>query len=192
MTGDLIFVIVMAVVIVSVVIVVILSIAAAIIPTLGTFGIIGWVFKKLGDQQAQTQALLTTGEPAEATVLRLSDTGVTVNDNPLVHLLLEVRTPGREPFHAEAQWTVSRLQTSLFQPGSVIQVRYDPNDPTRVVFERAGAREVETPPSDRDELAPRAFACPSCGAPLDYAGGAPTIRCPYCDTSVAVPGELRD
>jgi len=37
------------------------------------------------------------------------------------------------------------------------------------------------------------FACPSCGAPLDYCNGdAPSIRCLYCGTSVIVPKELRD
>lgn len=36
------------------------------------------------------------------------------------------------------------------------------------------------------------FTCPSCGAPLDYAGnGAATIPCPYCYSSVIVPAELR-
>ena len=37
------------------------------------------------------------------------------------------------------------------------------------------------------------FNCPNCGAPLDYtSGGAPTIRCPFCNNSVIVPAELRD
>ncbi len=37
-----------------------------------------------------------------------------------------------------------------------------------------------------------AFDCPNCGAALDYDGGAdPTVRCPYCHTSVIVPEELR-
>lgn len=36
------------------------------------------------------------------------------------------------------------------------------------------------------------FTCPSCGAPLDYDGsGASTIECPYCNSSVIVPPELR-
>jgi LSD1 subclass zinc finger protein len=36
------------------------------------------------------------------------------------------------------------------------------------------------------------FNCPNCGAPLNYEGGdSPTIRCPYCDTVVVVPDEIR-
>ncbi len=35
------------------------------------------------------------------------------------------------------------------------------------------------------------LTCPHCGAPLDYTGDAATIRCPYCETSVVVPAELR-
>jgi streptogramin lyase/DNA-directed RNA polymerase subunit RPC12/RpoP len=37
------------------------------------------------------------------------------------------------------------------------------------------------------------FQCPNCGASLDYDGGDDlTVRCPYCDSSVIVPDELRD
>ena len=35
------------------------------------------------------------------------------------------------------------------------------------------------------------FACPSCGAGLDYDGGEPLVRCAYCGSNVAVPAELR-
>ena len=35
------------------------------------------------------------------------------------------------------------------------------------------------------------FNCPTCGAPLDYAGSGDTMRCPYCNNSVIVPAELR-
>lgn len=33
--------------------------------------------------------------------------------------------------------------------------------------------------------------CPNCGAPLDYDGKDPIIRCPYCNSSVIVPENLR-
>ncbi len=35
------------------------------------------------------------------------------------------------------------------------------------------------------------FNCPNCGAPLDYKGSDPIIRCPYCSGSVIVPENLR-
>ncbi len=37
----------------------------------------------------------------------------------------------------------------------------------------------------------QAFQCPKCGAPLDYHGTDPIIKCPYCRSSVIVPDNLR-
>ena len=40
---------------------------------------------------------------------------------------------------------------------------------------------------------PLSFTCPNCAAPLDVnVIGATTQRCPYCNTSVIVPEELRE
>jgi DNA-binding beta-propeller fold protein YncE len=38
---------------------------------------------------------------------------------------------------------------------------------------------------------PDTFNCPNCGAPLDYKGSDPIIRCPFCNSSVVVPDNLR-
>lgn len=41
-------------------------------------------------------------------------------------------------------------------------------------------------------MAAQEFNCPNCGAPIDYAGGdSPTVRCPFCGTSLVVPAALR-
>jgi outer membrane protein assembly factor BamB/DNA-directed RNA polymerase subunit RPC12/RpoP len=41
-------------------------------------------------------------------------------------------------------------------------------------------------------MAAQEFNCPKCGAPIEYNGeDSPTIRCPYCSTSVMVPEALR-
>lgn len=37
----------------------------------------------------------------------------------------------------------------------------------------------------------QAFSCPKCGAPQDYSGSGDTIKCPYCETTIIVPDELR-
>jgi LSD1 subclass zinc finger protein len=36
------------------------------------------------------------------------------------------------------------------------------------------------------------FKCPSCGGPLEYAGGNMAVRCEFCSNQVVVPEELRE
>jgi hypothetical protein len=56
----------------------------------------------------------------------------------------------------------------------------------------AGVRPVPAPYPGRVINMSKTFKCPSCGGPLDYAGGeALTVRCPFCSNSVIVPPELR-
>jgi hypothetical protein len=40
-------------------------------------------------------------------------------------------------------------------------------------------------------VATQEFNCPNCGAPLDYQGTGATMRCPYCETSIVIPAEMR-
>lgn len=74
----------------------------------------------------RNQNVSTKGLPAQATILEISDTGTTINNDPVVRMLLEVRTPGGVPFQAEAERLISRLKIPQFQPGAVVQVKYDP------------------------------------------------------------------
>jgi hypothetical protein len=75
---------------------------------------------------------IKNGVAAEATVLKVWDTGVSINDNPQVGLLLDVHPPTGATFQAEAKKVVSRLQTSLIQPGVNALVLYDPTNPKRL------------------------------------------------------------
>ena len=89
----------------------------------------------------QSKKLLKTGEPGQARVLNVQDTGVTVNMNPQIKLLLEV-TPQdrfRQPYQVETKLIISRLQTSFYQPGMMLSVRIDPKDPSKVAVESVGA-----------------------------------------------------
>ena len=71
------------------------------------------------------QSVLVSGLPAEATVLEIHDTGMTINQSPVVRMVLEVRPPGGGPFRAETEQWIGRLQVPQIQPGTVVQVRYD-------------------------------------------------------------------
>lgn len=78
------------------------------------------------------------GLPARATVLEIWDTGVKVNDDPVVGFRLEVEAAGQPPWRAETRSLVSILAIPRVQPGAVLHVRYDPADPSRVALDVGG------------------------------------------------------
>lgn len=85
------------------------------------------------------QSILANGQAATAKIVQLSDTGESINDNPVINLQLEVYPPGQSSFRAEARQTISRLQIPQVQPGNMVYVRYDP-DSRQVVLANDGAQ----------------------------------------------------
>jgi hypothetical protein len=84
---------------------------------------------------SQARAIQATGEQAEATVLEIWDTGITVNDDPVVGLRVRVETGTRAPYEARIEKSrVSRVHIPQVQPGSRVPVFVDPRDPTRVAL----------------------------------------------------------
>jgi hypothetical protein len=77
---------------------------------------------------------MTDAVLAQATILNMWDTGVTMNDNPQVGLLLEVHPAGAQPYQVQTKSLVSRLKIPMIQIGSVVPVKYDPRDPSKVVL----------------------------------------------------------
>jgi hypothetical protein len=87
------------------------------------------------DGTAQARELEKIGVPADATILKIWDTGMTVNHDPVVGFLLEVHPREGEVYQAETKRLVSRLGIPAIQPGAVVAVRYDPVRPSRVSIE---------------------------------------------------------
>lgn len=89
--------------------------------------------------ESEARLLRQTGTLAWATILRLWDTGITVNDDPVVGMEVEVRpSPPTEgaPFRAVIPKSrISRLDIPRVQPGMEVAVRYDPHDPSRVALD---------------------------------------------------------
>jgi hypothetical protein len=77
------------------------------------------------------RSVLSRGRPATATILKIWDTGTTINKNPVVRMQLEVHPPDEPVFQAETERLIPRLQIPQIQPGSVVHVKYDPQ--TRAV-----------------------------------------------------------
>ena len=93
------------------------------------------VFRKVFGGIAQNNTLLASGEPAQATVLQLWDTGVSLNDNPQVGLLLEVHPHDRPAYQVQIKSFISRLKVAQVQTGAVVAVKVDPTNPAKVALD---------------------------------------------------------
>jgi hypothetical protein len=103
---------------------------------LAIVGLAGCGIKDRFTGEAEAKKIRAVGMPAEATVVRIWDTGVTVNNDPVVGFLLDVTPEGRPSFQAESKALVSRLAVPRVQPGARLKVTYDPNNTTRVAVDR--------------------------------------------------------
>src|ERR1700688_167810 len=94
---------------------------------------------------SEAKDLQRVGVPAQAEILSIGETGLTVNDNPVITLDVEVRPADRPPYRATIKrLLVSRLEVPQFQPGRVIPVRFDPRDPSRVSFDLGPPKAAKT------------------------------------------------
>jgi hypothetical protein len=85
---------------------------------------------------SETKALQSAGVAAKAAVLRIWDTGITVNQDPVIGMEVEVRPADGPSWKATIPKSlISRLDVPRFQPGSVVDVRYDPHDTSRVALD---------------------------------------------------------
>jgi len=75
--------------------------------------------------------VMARGLDATATILDISDTGVTVNKNPYVKMKLLVQPIVATPYEAEVKALVSRI--AIPRVGDSVQVKYDPDKPQDVI-----------------------------------------------------------
>ena len=76
--------------------------------------------------------LLVNGEEAQAKILKIWETGAYVNEQPQIGMLLEVYAANRPVFRGEAKRVVSILNIPRIQVGSTVDVRFDPQNPSRI------------------------------------------------------------
>jgi hypothetical protein len=95
----------------------------------------GGMFGLIKDLAGGNRDLLLNGAPAKAVVLSMRDTGVTVNDLPMVVFELEVHRPGSEPYRVAHRESIPRLLVGAVLPGSHLAVRVDPSDPARLAVD---------------------------------------------------------
>jgi PDZ domain len=126
---------------------------------------------------SEARDLQRTGTSAQGEILSIGETGLTVNDDPVITLDVEVRPADRPPYQATIKrLLVSRLDIPQFQPGMIIPVRFDPKDPSRVSFDLGPPKAARTGNPFTDNFAAQqrmvaALASPP-PTPVLYRGGA--------------------
>ena len=113
-------------------IVVVSPVAGAIIFA-GTLAITAFCFWFFFHDEARNNRLRRRGQAAEATILAISETGITVQGNyPLAKLRLRVEPAGGEPYEVTTKCLINRFEIPAYQPGSRISVLVDPRDRKKV------------------------------------------------------------
>ncbi len=121
-------------------------VSANLVAVLVIAGVGGVLLVLFGIAFKDVIAMLTTGRrherlrqagvPAPALIQRVWLTGAEMNrTTPEVGLSLRVLPQGEQPFEAETTAFISNLRIPQFQPGAVIRVRYDPENPQSVAVE---------------------------------------------------------
>jgi hypothetical protein len=112
-----------------------LRLTAALLAFVLPLSLTGCAIRDRMTGEAEARRIRAVGVAAPAMVLQIWDTGVTVNDDPVVGFLLDVRPEGQAPFQAKTKALVSRLAVPRVQPGAQLKVMYDPKDTTRVALD---------------------------------------------------------
>jgi hypothetical protein len=85
---------------------------------------------------AAAKDLQAAGVAAQAEILSLWDTGITVGSDPVIGLKVRVQPTDGAPYEAIIKKSlISRLDIPRFQPGKIVPVRFDPKDPSRVAID---------------------------------------------------------
>jgi hypothetical protein len=113
-----------------------------VMPTLSRIGLIVALLALAGcaivnSMSGMTEArdIQAKGQLANAVILDLWDTGITLNDDPVVGLRVAIDRGDGAPYETTiAKSVVSRLDVPRVQPGQTVPVYVDPQNPSRVAL----------------------------------------------------------
>jgi hypothetical protein len=99
------------------------------------FTLVGLYVTRLGSARNK---LLQTGVPGQATVMGAAETGVYINERPMVRLQLNVSVPGRAPYSVEHSEVIPLIALGMITPGSSLPVVVDGTDPQKLMVDWSG------------------------------------------------------
>ncbi|MEX0826653.1 MAG: hypothetical protein WD184_07905 [Acidimicrobiia bacterium] len=90
--------------------------------------------RRLGKMLGVQPDFMASGQRGTATITSVGDTGVTINNDPVLIFGLDVDVPG-SPATAEIRQRTPRFVVGAVIPGSTVQVVADPKDPSVVAID---------------------------------------------------------
>lgn len=102
----------------------------------GVFSLIYFVFFR---PMITRSRLIKTGEQRNGKILEIWDTGVTINNNPQIGLLVEVKDKYGKTYQSKTKLVVSRLEVADIRPGMSVIVRVDPKNEQKIAIESVGS-----------------------------------------------------
>ena len=107
-------------------------------------GLIAWGARWRGREQ-EAARIRATGYEGRATITGLTQTGMWINNNPVVSFDLFVEVPGRAAYPVTLRETVPQILLGRLTSGVPLPVKVDPADPMKVVVDWSLAPPVVPP-----------------------------------------------
>lgn len=97
-------------------------------------------FVLINRRASRAERLQFEGIPGEAQILELTQTGMYMNEQPVVRLKLLVEASGVPAFEAEHNYTVPLVALGALTSGGALLVYLDRTDPSRFMIDWFGGR----------------------------------------------------
>lgn len=81
------------------------------------------------------EEILKNGISCQATVIKIVDNGLSVNNRRVFKITLDVNSPSQGVYQVTKNFMVPAMDLGLMQPGTVVKVKVDPNNSNNVVFD---------------------------------------------------------
>ena len=94
-----------------------------------------WIGRRMLSRARKAASLLRRGIDAQAELISIDPTGITVNDVPRYRLLLRITLEGRAPHDSPLETQIPAHEAERLGRGSLLPVVVDPDDPTRFVLD---------------------------------------------------------
>lgn len=94
-----------------------------------------WAFKFMYDSFFKREEILKNGIACQAKILKIIDNGMRVNSQPVFNITLEVTSPSHGNYQVTKDFMVPHMDLGLMQPGTIVKVKVDQNNPNNVVFD---------------------------------------------------------